>query len=103
MTGSGSLEWCAICGNEMPLALHRDIWWSLARRVRRSAPMQLAYGAAAQRDPRIARAFEAHLRRARVLIARDLGGDAEATARTGAELVAEAARRGVRLRDPPRP
>jgi hypothetical protein len=103
MTGSGSLEWCAICGNEMRLALHRDIWWSLARRVRRGAPMQLAYGAAAHSDPRIARAFEAHLRRSRVLIARDLGGDAEVIARTRAELVAEAARRGVRLRDLPGP
>jgi hypothetical protein len=100
---SGSLEWCAICGIEMPLATHRDVWWTQERCVRRGAPMHLAYGAAALRDPRIARAFEAHLRRSRVLIARDLGGDAEAIARTRAELIAEAARRGVRLRDLPGP
>lgn len=98
---SGSREWCAICGIEMPLALHRDIWWTPERRVRRGAPLQLAYGEAAHRDPRIVRAFETHLRRSRVLIARELGGDAKPIARTGAELLAEAARRGVRLRNPP--
>lgn len=99
---SGSLEWCALCGIEMTLAGHRDVWYSDERRARRAARpgaphVQLGYGEAAYRHPSVRRAFEAHLRRSRVLIARAIGG--EPVGRTHAELAAEVARRGLKLAD----
>jgi hypothetical protein len=95
---SGSLEWCVLCHHEWTLALHRDIWWSIERR-RRLAPdgalFQSPVGVALL-DSNVARAFEAHLRRSRALIARGLG-DRRVIGRTAAELAAEAASRGVSL------